>query len=634
MLTIDRLPEVSFLEELPPVRVQTDTPFIFQLIYDSQTTVLNESYSPAPDGGAVEIDIRKVLRGLLTYKFPKAGTADTVTGTVLNMSFIIETTSRSSQDFTVIAGGDPVLRPRLGDWLTLQSQTKVITQLQPEWLSIYFTEQMLCELWVTFYYSDGSDIIEPIYDYGHFFPDKYYTIDVSYECIRSLVSIQDRTLVAYDVTLCEVGGIFKLSRTQRYILDRYSPEDRYFICINSLGGWDTHRFRGAREYIPEVEYTAVLRGGLMHQGAVDIRHVYSQNTGYLAPSAARCVQDLLSSRQVYKCEEGEIRPIVITESSVEMVSSDILRSAQFKYIYQESKALSAARTTMDDLPVISLPHINAPIVIAILNADTGSTLGRTTLASSGQGVKALITSSLFPWKSTKNYNSMAKEVWCHVSPSSGEQGQTEITVSADAYTGRVARETEVTVTAVATAGSAQAILSVKQEGKAEFITVTSPAQDTTISTGMMSVFINGKSNSQIFVVTARYLTGSSGSALFTNYAVHVNSVYCTREDTSAEIEVDPYFPDAYTSQLDCGTVGEETQYSFQITIPLPANTGADERTWYIRFANYDGSVYTDLRLVQPGGGAAVTTTPTSVTIDDTGAQESVSVESSSEWSAS
>lgn len=206
---------------------------------------------------------------------------------------------------------------------------------------------------------------------------------------------------------------------------------------------------------------------------------------------------------------------------------------------------------------------------------------------------------------------MAKASWAVVSPSTGS-GNKSVNVSSNAHhTGRVARQTTLTITA---ANVTPQHVQVNQAGKPEFTENTSDTA--TAAKGGQVVTITGKSNSS-------KLTFSLGSG---DLAIALPSNYTAGGVSTAN------------GAAITGDLGASAEFDWSIQFSVPENTSVSERSRQIIVTDAAGNTDT-CELTQAAGNAYVYVkkngaTITSIDLDYTGAAVSFDIESNTSWSIS
>lgn len=201
---------------------------------------------------------------------------------------------------------------------------------------------------------------------------------------------------------------------------------------------------------------------------------------------------------------------------------------------------------------------------------------------------------------------MAKASWLTVDPMSGS-GNDTLNNTAPEHTGREARETTVTGTAigVSTPGTYVA----EQEGKAEFIQFDNGAEMSAPKDGGQ-ISVTGKSNSAKLSFSQ---VGGSDLEIAENYTAGGKSTA--------------------NGEAIAGDPGADAQYNFSVNITLPENSTTEERTFTLQ-VNNGGSVSQQIVIKQAAGEAYFRFLKDKITIPQAGGSASVGVESNTTWTIS
>ena len=205
---------------------------------------------------------------------------------------------------------------------------------------------------------------------------------------------------------------------------------------------------------------------------------------------------------------------------------------------------------------------------------------------------------------------MAYASWLTPDPTSGSGTQT-VTVSASVYTGRVARSTTMTFSAV---NCADVPVTVNQTGKAEFVTIQQAAA--VDKAGAQALTISGSSNS-------RKLTFSLGSSptlvltlpsTYTADGITTNNGAVIGEGTGQE---DP---------------GASHQYNFSITFSgITENTSISALTAQL-IVTANGGQSTTCTITQAEGNAYLRVEPVTITLAADGSETgTTTVHSNTSW---
>lgn len=179
---------------------------------------------------------------------------------------------------------------------------------------------------------------------------------------------------------------------------------------------------------------------------------------------------------------------------------------------------------------------------------------------------------------------MAKPIWITLDKASGT-GNSTLQVTAAAFTGRLERTGLITAR---TDGGAQDSTAVTQEGKAEFIAVTSPAEgegvaDVAVPAAGYDITILGKSNSAALKVEA--------DPFVTIKSLKINSVLQEDWDGKENITLP-------------GDPGASAEYEFEIIVSIPENkteSALTGKTIKIDNSNAEDSVEAEISWFQAAG---------------------------------
>lgn len=233
---------------------------------------------------------------------------------------------------------------------------------------------------------------------------------------------------------------------------------------------------------------------------------------------------------------------------------------------------------------------------------------------------------------------MAKAQWCKITPASGNAGETEISVSGDQFTGRTARSTQVTINAPGSTGTGTALLRVEQEPKPEFISIESPEDGGELSpAASQSGRLRIKTNSGKVTVKMQQRLGDDfgllSPYLFWQYELDRVSVERADGGSASFVSISGE-TGASSVEVNCGNIGEETEFSFNIPYSVMPNPSSKTRYLIITASNEDDTVSNSVTLVQTGGSPQVSVNPDSVTLSEDGSAIPVTVDSEAPWTAS
>lgn len=202
---------------------------------------------------------------------------------------------------------------------------------------------------------------------------------------------------------------------------------------------------------------------------------------------------------------------------------------------------------------------------------------------------------------------MAKPNWLNVTPTEGS-GNSTISNSASAHTGRVARTGTVTVTGSGVA--TPATYKVTQEPKAEFASFNNGAEMAAPKDGG-KLTIAGKTNSS--KLTFAFVGDAHEVVLPASYQANG-----TATNNAAEIEGDP---------------GAASEFAFSIELTIPENLTIDEVSRVLK-VTANGGQSAQITIKQAAGDATLSVEPTEITIPQDGSAVSVNVTSNTDWTVS
>lgn len=201
---------------------------------------------------------------------------------------------------------------------------------------------------------------------------------------------------------------------------------------------------------------------------------------------------------------------------------------------------------------------------------------------------------------------MAKSPWLSIDPASGN-GNGSIRNTASVHTGRVARETTVTVRG--TGVSSPATYKAKQNPKAEFVSFDDGAE-MSAPKGGGTVTVNGKSNSQ--ALTFAWVGDAGEVELPENYTANGAPTA-----NGADIEGDP---------------GAANEYAHYVQFTFPPNKETEEVERVLK-VTAKGGQEAQITISQAAGDAYITVEPTEITLEADGSEVIVNVKSNTQWTA-
>lgn len=221
------------------------------------------------------------------------------------------------------------------------SKTILVQTDQPEflyWINLTGADQQLSAL-VNLYLTDGSSYFFDMPALAVGANQKAY-LPVSFLTLAKVRIPIGKACSSYDVRFKNTDGTF-LSKTYTYLLDQYREFPRYFIYLNSLGGYQTLYTWGRAENSMGRTKTDISRQvsdqeaatyGRDQETTIRIRPSTIVNTGYNTQRDILLLNDFLASEEKYMVSNGRLVPIGISSDKVDLPKDgDSLNAAQFEF---------------------------------------------------------------------------------------------------------------------------------------------------------------------------------------------------------------------------------------------------------------------------------------------------------------
>jgi len=248
MATLTQYPDaLSFSRNLKEVKISSTAEVRFQLKKNS-SVLLDERYQP-DTSGQVSIDIRDVVTASLSLTIPTEDTFEQ-TNAVASFSIHLDGSSAAAATFVAVLGGISQAAETAStflpaNFLTWQTQEKMVTADQPEWLTYYFKGAYTVK--AKYYYEDGTDNAVDIFTGAE---GKVYSIDCNFSRLTALGTVTGKKMFGViDVYVADRNGLV-LTYVQRYCYRAAASLDKIFLCQNSIGGIDTFLFSGESKLFP------------------------------------------------------------------------------------------------------------------------------------------------------------------------------------------------------------------------------------------------------------------------------------------------------------------------------------------------------------------------------------------------
>ncbi len=244
-------------------------------------------------------------------------------------------------------------------FLTNQPKEKHITMDSPEWLTYYDVNGTL-SLYAKVY-PVGSLGVEYRITRNN---QGVITANVSCQKIKSLITTQQQLQGYYDIILKTSGGTVKA--TQRYIVNRATGREHYFLFVNALGGIDTLICRGDNILQPEATFNT----GLFREKRIQLEDTEDfrkwQQSMRIHWRQRNWIHELLTRKAkaaIFDAETGTQEEIVVSDMDFNVGDRENLSTVSFTYMMADNDetASDIKRETDDMLRVSSLR--NAEIII-------------------------------------------------------------------------------------------------------------------------------------------------------------------------------------------------------------------------------------------------------------------------------
>ncbi len=108
-----------------------------------------------------------------------------------------------------------------------------------------------------------------------------------------------------------------------------------YLFSNRYGGFDNVAMSGSLQLEAETEHETGVYSGHLQPISADLQPLWTQHSGYVSWRTVLAMRDLICSRDIYHLNEGKLKKIVITESSLSLSSDETVHSFSFKYRYAE-----------------------------------------------------------------------------------------------------------------------------------------------------------------------------------------------------------------------------------------------------------------------------------------------------------
>lgn len=343
MATLISVPDsLSLSRNLKKVEIASSQKAQFKLS-SSAAVIIDESYYPNA-AGRIVIDITDVINNYLSVAIPNT---DVFQQASSYKAFTIEVDDLNPIQFVALKAGvenlsDTAVNFLTANWLTWQPQVKKVSYSQPEWLSYYATNN--CIVKVKFYLKNNTSAILAINSQS---AATCYTYNMQFAHIMTLHAGEKYGY--YDVWVEDAGGA-RLTYVQRYIYTEKSFSDEYFLFENSLGGIDTAVMSGESTFSPKIEHQEGSYQDEIIQIDSSITRNYEKNTGWKSKHEAEWLFDFFRAKNRFLLVAGDLKKIVIKESTIADSTMDDLKNYSFVYSFSSDLGLLNIARSMEAPP--------------------------------------------------------------------------------------------------------------------------------------------------------------------------------------------------------------------------------------------------------------------------------------------
>ena len=354
------------------------TPYDISFVLTDNTTgevVIEHSYSPSADH-LIEVDLKPIIQPLLSFHLQNVTTIykqpDIMHSFTVEIAEVVYGVKQdpTSRSFKVFRTGVDELADSphnflKSNFLTWQPNVKGVTYYSPEFLTYYASEQVIvkCTAYVapaaTVPGSFAAGLTSSTITLATLAAGSVYTIPVSYSVIASKLDGQYPSY--YDIWVENESGN-RLTYIQRYYAENMkSPDEKWILFENSLGGIDTFRACGNSENTAEHTHNVVEIDDNSQEYRVDTERTYNKNTGYLDKKERVWLLDFFPSLGKYIYIGNHLRRIVVTESDASYTDKELPSFYTFKYKYADARPyLNIPRTdTPQEVLNISVPDLGS-----------------------------------------------------------------------------------------------------------------------------------------------------------------------------------------------------------------------------------------------------------------------------------
>ncbi|MHB8209069.1 hypothetical protein [Mucilaginibacter sp.] len=251
------------------------------------------------------------------------------------------------------------------------SKLKNIQINQPEWL--YWLNltgaDITISLQISAHCTDGTLIG---FTYANQLATAYnkYYIAVGYSQINIPANVSGKTCDYYTARVVSAAGNF-LSAEYTYVVDQYREFPRYFVYLNSLGGYQTlytwgkgqlETDRTKDDLVRQVLYPDIAATGKAGEANIRIQDKVTVNTGYTTIRDVAMLKDFMASTEKYWYSNGVMIPIGISSDSIKQPSDgENMQTAQFEFFPLYDEFVYTDNPDQADMPNTSAGVIGTPV---------------------------------------------------------------------------------------------------------------------------------------------------------------------------------------------------------------------------------------------------------------------------------
>lgn len=356
MATLIQSPDsISLLRNLKSFLLESTSAENFKL-YLGETLILEENYYPDA-AHRIEIDVRDVVARYLETHLPDSN--EYIQTDAIKYFHAVH--SAGTNYFHVVNAGvrklaDTPLEFLQHNWLTWQPQTKYTTWGAPEYLTCYISTPGSIK--AKFYLKNGSNKTVTVYTAQQ--PGNIVSVNAGMSRLFTLSGEDAESMYGLVDVWFESSQGVQLTYPQRYVHSPVQGNEKFFLCVNSLGGIDTFTFHGAQTLQPSIEHEAAESDSVRQDITSKAERKWQQNTGYQGTTVTTWLFELLASTSAWCIMDSSAEKIIIDTDSMQMNDHDNLHACTFEFtLAEEGRLLNLRR--VDDLPPLEVPSPDGEI---------------------------------------------------------------------------------------------------------------------------------------------------------------------------------------------------------------------------------------------------------------------------------